>query len=148
MKRQLVAGAVLLGAVAAGAVAGLLLVAPSGPDPEPRPSPVPSPTTESPAPPGADVAAVNVVAKAIADAITRHDSAAYGKLTCRPQTAEALTALQRTWDAAGEVTATLPKPPDIRGESATVVVHVEGAAGLKNTPFPLHRIDGRWCVPG
>ncbi|MFE0020689.1 hypothetical protein [Amycolatopsis sp. NPDC059021] len=148
MKRLLVAGSVLLGAVVAGAVVGLLLIAPSGSDPTPAPAPAAPPAPPSRTPPEADVAAVNVAAKAIAGAITRHDSAAYGKLTCRTQTADALANLQRTWDTAGEVTATLPKPPEIRGESATVVVHVEGAAGIKDTPFPLHKLDGRWCIPG
>lgn len=149
MNRALTAGLVLVGVAAVGVVLGLLLVAPSGTTPPPSATPPPPTRTSTSAPPdGADTAAVNVLAKAIVDAIARHDSAAFGKLTCRPQTAEALAGLQRTWDAAGEVTATLPKPPDLRGESATVVVHVEAAGGTKDTPFPLRKESGKWCVPG
>ena len=149
MNRTLATGLVLLGAAGAGVVLGLLLVAPSGSPPAPSspPPPVTRPATST-APSAVDTAAVNVLARAIVDAITAHDSAAFGKLTCRPQTAEALAGLQRTWDAAGPVKATLPRPPEVRGESATVVVHVEAAGGTKDTPFPLHKENGRWCVPG
>jgi hypothetical protein len=150
VNRALTAGLVLVGVAVAGVVLGLLLVAPSGPTPTPAsPSAASRTTASAPAPADAvDTAAVNVLARAIVDTITRHDSAAFGKLTCRPQAAEALAGLQRTWDAAGPVTATLPKSPELRGESATVVVHVEAAGGTKDTPFPLHKEDGRWCVPG
>ncbi|MDT7797061.1 MAG: hypothetical protein QOI78_494 [Actinomycetota bacterium] len=148
MNRALTAGLVLAGVAVAGVVLGLLLVAPSGSAP-PSATPPPATRTSTSAPPDeVDTAAVNVLAKAIVDAIARHDSAAFGKLTCRPQSAEALAGLQRTWDAAGPVTATLPKPPELRGESATAVVHVEGAGGTKDTPFPLHKENGKWCVPG
>jgi hypothetical protein len=152
VNRALTAGLVLVGVAVVGVVLGLLLVAPSGTTPPPattRPTSPPATRTSTSAPPDAvDTAAVNVLAKAIVDAITRHDSAAFGKLTCRPQTAEALAGLQRTWDAAGAVTATLPKPPELRGESATAMVHVEAAGGTKDTPFPLHKENGKWCVPG
>jgi hypothetical protein len=148
VNRALTAGLVLAGVAVAGVVLGLLLVAPSGSAP-PSATPPPATRTSTSAPPDeVDTAAVNVLAKAIVDAIARHDSAAFGKLTCRPQSAEALAGLQRTWDAAGPVTATLPKPPELRGESATAVVHVEGAGGTKDTPFPLHKENGKWCVPG
>ncbi|WP_410669991.1 hypothetical protein [Amycolatopsis sp. cmx-4-68] len=149
MNRTLIAGLVLLGVAAAGVVLGLVLVAPSGSPPAPS-SPAPPPTRPVPsaAPDAADTAAVNVLARAIVDAIAHHDSAAFGKLTCRPQSAEALAGLQRTWDAAGPVTATLTGPPEVRGESATAKVHVQAAGGTKDTPFPLHKENGRWCVPG
>ncbi|ADJ46673.1 hypothetical protein AMES_4848 [Amycolatopsis mediterranei S699] len=150
MNRALAAGLVLLGVAGAGVVLGLLLVAPAGSPPpaSDKPSPPARPSAPSPAPDEADTAAVAVLARAIVDAITRHDSAAFGKLTCRPQTAEALAGLQRTWDAAGPVTAKLAAPPELRGESATAKVHVEAAGGTKDTPFPLHKENGRWCVPG
>ncbi|MGW4522038.1 hypothetical protein [Amycolatopsis sp. NPDC004378] len=149
MNRALVAGLVLLGVAAAGVVLGLLLVAPSGSAPAPSspPPPVTRPSTSA-APDAIDTAAVNVLARQIVAAIAHHDSAAFGKLTCKPQTAEALAGLQRTWDAAGPVTATLAGPPEVRGESATAKVHVEAAGGTKDTPFPLHKESGRWCVPG
>ena len=149
MSRAFAAGLVLLGVAGAGVVLGLLLVAPAGSPP--AASATPSPSTRPPAPAApdeADTAAVAVLARAIVDAIARHDSAAFGKLTCRPQTAEALAGLQRTWDAAGPVTARLAAPPELRGESATAKVHVEAAGGTKDTPFPLHKESGRWCVPG
>ncbi|VVJ19226.1 Uncharacterised protein [Amycolatopsis camponoti] len=149
MNRVLAAGLVLLGVAGAGAVLGLLLVAPSGTSPAPSSaSPPPARTSASAAPSAVDTAAVNVLARAIVDAIRAHDSAAFGKLTCRPQSVEALAQLQRTWDAAGPVTATLKEPPEVRGESATAKVHVEAAGGTKDTPFPLHKESGRWCVPG
>jgi hypothetical protein len=149
VNRALTAGLVLVGVAVVGVVLGLLLVAPSGTTPPPATTQPPPTRTSTSAPPDAvDTAAVNVLAKAIVDAITRHDSAAFGKLTCRPQSVEALAGLQRTWDAAGPVTATLPKPPELRGESATAVVHVEAAGGTKDTPFPLHKENGKWCVPG
>jgi hypothetical protein len=149
VNRVVAAGLVLLGVAGAGVVLGLLLVAPDGAPPTPS-SPPPSPARPSapPAPDAADTAAVGVLARAIVDAIARHDSAAFGKLTCRPQTAEALARLQRMWDAAGPVKVTLPRPPELRGESATAVVHVEAAGGTKDTPFPLHKENGHWCVPG
>lgn len=147
MSRRLAAGLVLLGAVVMGAVLGLLFLPPSEPPAAPSSAPA-TPSSTSAAPDVADVAAVSVVARAIVDAITRHDSAAFGKLTCRPQTSEALSRLQKTWDAAGAVTASLKVPPEVRGESATATVHVEGAAGTKDTPFPLHKENDRWCVPG
>ena len=149
MNRALAAGLVLLGVAGAGVVLGLLLVAPSGsPSAPPSPAPATTRASASAAPSAVDTAAVNVLARAIVDAITAHDSAAFGKLTCRPQTAEALARLQRMWDAAGPVTATLKEPPEVRGESATAKVHVEAAGGTKDTPFPLHKESGRWCVPG
>ncbi|MEU8639774.1 hypothetical protein AB0C38_46915 [Amycolatopsis sp. NPDC048633] len=149
MNRALAAGLVLLGVAGAGVVLGLLLVAPSGSPPAPSTSaPPPTRASTSTAPSAVDTAAVNVLARAIVDAITAHDSGAFGKLTCRPQSAEALAGLQRTWDAAGPVTATLREPPEVRGESATAKVHVEAAGGTKDTPFPLHKENGRWCVPG
>ncbi|SFW82093.1 hypothetical protein [Amycolatopsis australiensis] len=149
MKRALVAGLVLLGVAAAGVVLGLLLVAPSGSPPAATGTPPPPSRPPSSAPPDeVDTAAVKVLAKAIVDAIAAHDSAAFGKLTCRPQSAEALAGLQRTWDAAGPVTATLAEPPQLRGESATAKVHVVAPGGTKDTPFPLHKENGRWCVPG
>ncbi|MEV4050585.1 hypothetical protein AB0J55_05295 [Amycolatopsis sp. NPDC049688] len=148
MNRALTAGLVLLGVAAAGVVLGLVLVAPTGAPPA-APSPPAAPRPSAPAAPDeADTAAVAVLARAIVDAITRHDSAAFGKLTCRPQSTEALAGLQRTWDAAGPVTAKLTGPPELRGESATAKVHVEAAGGTKDTPFPLHKENGRWCVPG
>ncbi len=148
MSRRLTLGLVLLAAVVAGTVLGLLLISPSGPDPAPSPTPPAIPASTSEPPDAADVAAVSVLANTLVDVITRHDSAAFGKLTCRPQTAEALTRLQKTWDAAGAVTASLQGKPEIRGESATVTVHVKGAKGMKDTPFPLRKQDDRWCVPG
>ena len=149
MNRALAAGLILLGVAGAGVVLGLLLVAPAGSPPPASATPSPStrPTVPS-APDEADTAAVAVLARAIVDAIARHDSAAFGKLTCRPQTAEALAGLQRMWDAAGPVTVKLMAPPELRGESATAKVHVEAAGGVKDTPFPLHKENGRWCVPG
>ena len=158
MNRALAAGLVLLGVAAAGVVLGLLLVAPSGTAPSgtapsgtapPGPGTPAAPRTSAPAPPAAaDTAAVRVLAQAIVDAITHHDSAAFGRLTCRPQSTEALAGLQRMWDAAGPVTARLSAPPELRGESATAKVHVEAPGGTKDTPFPLHKENGRWCVPG
>lgn len=150
MSVRLAAGLALLGALVTGAVLGLLLIAPSGSAPAPTATvPVLPPAVSTSATPDrADVAAVTVLANGIVDAITRHDATAFGKLTCRPQTDEALAKLQKTWDAAGPVTASLPQPPEVRGESATAVVHVEGAGGKKDTPFPLHKEDSRWCVPG
>jgi hypothetical protein len=149
VNRTLAAGLVLLGVAGAGVVLGLLLIAPSGSAPAPSDSPPPATRTSASAAPSAvDTAAVNVLARAIVDAIRAHDSAAFGKLTCRPQSAEALAGLQRTWDAAGPVTATLKEPPEVRGESATAKVHVEAAGGTKDTPFPLHKENGHWCVPG
>jgi hypothetical protein len=149
VNRTLTAGLVLLGVAGAGVVLGLVLVAPSGSPPTPStPAPPPTRPTTSAAPDAVDTAAVTVLARAIVDAIAHHDSAAFGKLTCRPQSAEALAGLQRTWDAAGPVTATLAGPPEVRGESATAKVHVQAAGGTKDTPFPLHKENGRWCVPG
>jgi hypothetical protein len=149
VNRALAAGLVLLGVAGAGVVLGLLLVAPSGSPPVPStPAAPPTRASTSAAPSAVDTAAVTVLARAIVDAISHHDSAAFGKLTCRPQSAEALAGLQRTWDAAGPVTATLKEPPEVRGESATAKVHVEAAGGTKDTPFPLHKESGRWCVPG
>jgi hypothetical protein len=149
VNRALVAGLVLLGVAAVGVTLGLVLVAPTGSPPPTSNPPAAPPRPSAPAAPDeADTAAVAVLARAIVDAITRHDSAAFGKLTCRPQSAEALAGLQRTWDAAGPVTAKLTGPPELRGESATAKVHVEAAGGTKDTPFPLHKENGRWCVPG
>lgn len=146
---MLAAGLVLLGVAGAGVVLGLLLVAPSGAPPSSSRPPVPPSRSSAPPPADeADTAAVAVLARAIVDAIARHDSAAFGKLTCRPQTAEALAGLQRMWDAAGPVTVRLLAPPELRGESATAKVHVEAAGGTKDTPFPLRKENARWCVPG
>ncbi len=149
MNRPLVAGLVLLGVAGAGVVLGLLLVASAGsPPPASAPPSPPTGPTRPSAPDEADTAAVAVLARAIVDAIARHDSAAFGRLTCRPQTTEALAGLQRMWDAAGPVTVKLLAPPELRGESATAKVHVEASGGVKDTPFPLHKENGRWCVPG
>ncbi|HWD02449.1 MAG TPA: hypothetical protein VG674_08365 [Amycolatopsis sp.] len=150
MSRRLTAGLVVLGAVTAGVVLGLVLVAPAGPqDPGPRPpAPVSPPRTNSSPADGADVAATNVLAGAIAAALRHADASEYGRLTCRPQTRQALAGLQAKWDAAGPISVTLAAPPVVGGDSASVTVRVEGAGGRKETPFPMHRENGRWCVPG
>ncbi|WP_432844699.1 hypothetical protein ACQPXB_25585 [Amycolatopsis sp. CA-161197] len=150
MSGRLTAGLVVLGALVAGAVLGLVLVAPAGPSAPPPPvtsPPTRVPTTSSPAS-DADVAATDVLANAIVDAIKRGDATEFGRLTCKPQTSQALADLQAKWDAAGPLTVTLAAPPDVAGDSAGVTVHVEGAGGRKDTPFPMHRENGRWCVPG
>ncbi|MEV4598215.1 hypothetical protein AB0K15_12480 [Amycolatopsis sp. NPDC049253] len=150
MSGRLTAGLVVLGALVAGAVLGLVLVAPAGPSaPPPAPSAPPaSAPASSPPASDADVAATNVLANAIVDAIKRGDATEFGRLTCEPQTSRALADLQAEWDAAGPLTVTLAGPPDVAGDSAGVTVHVEGAGGRKDTPFPMHRENGRWCVPG
>ncbi|MET7996689.1 hypothetical protein ABZU76_37980 [Amycolatopsis sp. NPDC005232] len=150
MSGRLTAGLVVLGALVAGAVLGLVLVAPAGPSPPPpaAPSqPASVPPFSLPAS-DADVAATNVLANAIVDAIKRGDATEFGRLTCEPQTSQALARLQSQWDAAGPLTVTLAGPPNVAGDSAGVTVHVEGAGGRKDTPFPMHRENDRWCVPG
>ncbi|HET6289855.1 MAG TPA: hypothetical protein VFG15_24315 [Amycolatopsis sp.] len=149
VSHKLTAAAVVCGAVVAGVVVGLLLVAPSGSDPAVSSTVTPSarPSASRPVPVDPDVAAVEVVGKAIAAAIVDHDATAFGKLTCVQQSSAELAELKRKWDAAGKVTATVPDPPAVRGDSATVTVHVEGAGGRKDTPFPLKKRDGKWCVP-
>ncbi|HEY3711738.1 MAG TPA: hypothetical protein VGL64_20335 [Amycolatopsis sp.] len=153
MSGRLTAGLALLGALVAGVVIGLLLVAPAGPDdaavpPAPPPATTAArPTAVTPAP-DADIAAVTVLAHAIADAIQRRDAKKFGTLTCRPQTSDALSALQKRWDAAGPMAVTLPEAPTVDGDSAGVNIHVEGTGGRKQTPFPMRRENGRWCVPG
>nr|WP_221473021.1 hypothetical protein [Amycolatopsis umgeniensis] len=137
------------GAVVVGVVVGLLLVAPSGSDPVASSTAVspPWPSSSRPVPVDPDVAAVEVVGKAIAAAIVNHDATAFGKLTCVQQSSADLAELKRKWEAAGKVSATIPDPPTVGGDSATVTVHVEGAGGQKDTPFPLKKRDGKWCVP-
>lgn len=153
MSGRLTAGLALLGALVAGVVIGLLLVAPAGPDdaavpPAPPPSTAARSSSVTTPAPDADIAAVTVLAHAIADAIERRDAREFGTLTCSPQTADALSALQKRWDAAGPMAVTLPEAPIVDGDSASVNIHVEGTGGRKQTPFPMHRENGRWCVPG
>ncbi|ANN17628.1 hypothetical protein SD37_19560 [Amycolatopsis orientalis] len=149
MSSRLIAVLAGCGAVVVGVVVGLLLVAPSGSDPAaPGTAPAPpGPGSSRPVPVDPDVAAVEVVGKAIAAAIVNHDATAFGKLTCVQQSSADLAALKRKWEAAGKVSATVPDPPKVGGDSATVTVHVEGAGGQKDTPFPLKKRDGKWCVP-
>ncbi|MFI0797405.1 hypothetical protein SAMN04489729_1018 [Amycolatopsis lurida] len=149
VSHKLTAVAVVCGAVAAGVVVGLLLVAPSGSDPAASNTgtPAPPPASSRPVPVDPDVAAVEVVGKAIAAAIVNHDATAFGKLTCVQQSSADLAELGRKWSAAGKVTATVPDPPVVSGDSATVTVHVEGVGGQKDTPFPLKKQGGKWCVP-
>lgn len=149
VSHKLTAAAVVCGAVVAGVVVGLLLVAPSGSDPAASSTGAPSPPPGSsrPVPVDPDVAAVEVAGKAIAAAIVNHDATAFGKLTCAQQSSADLAELGRKWAAAGKVTATVPDPPVVSGDSATVTVHVEGVGGRKDTPFPLKKQDGKWCVP-
>jgi hypothetical protein len=146
---RLIAVLAVAGAVVAGVVVGLLLIAPSGSDPAASSTapPPPRPSSSRPVPVDPDVAAVEVVGEAIAAAIVNHDATAFGKLTCVQQSSADLAALKRKWDAAGKVTATVLGPPSVGGDSATVTVHVEGAGGQKDTPFPLKKRDGKWCVP-
>ncbi|MFD2468788.1 hypothetical protein [Amycolatopsis silviterrae] len=152
MRRRLSTALVLLAVVVAGGVLGLVLISLPGParptsaPPSPPPSPRVSPSV-SPAP-EADQAAVATLARTLVDAITRADSAEFGTLTCKPQTAAALKELQAKWDAAGPLQVSLTEPPAIAGDKATVTVRVEGSGGHKDTPFPLRRENGRWCVPG
>jgi len=148
----LIAALALLGALVAGGTLGLALVSAGGqPDASPpaaSATAVPSsPATSSPAPPvAADVAAAG---QAIADAITAHDSRKYAGLTCQPQSPAAIDQLQRKWDAAGEVEASLTGPPVLTGDTATVTIHVVGPAGRKDTVFPLRSQGGAaWCIPG
>ncbi|WP_340682098.1 hypothetical protein LCL61_25735 [Amycolatopsis coloradensis] len=149
VSHKLIVVAVVCGAVVAGVVVGLLLVAPSGSDPAASSTgaPTPPPVSSRPVPVDPDVAAVEVVGKAIAAAIVNHDATAFGKLTCVQQSSADLAELGRKWAAAGKVTATVPDPPVVSGDSATVTVHVEGVGGQKDTPFPLKKHDGKWCVP-
>ncbi|KZB88109.1 hypothetical protein [Amycolatopsis regifaucium] len=149
MSSRLIAVLAGCGAVVVGVVVGLLLVAPSGSGPaasSTAPAP-PGPSSSRPVPVDPDVAAVEVVGKAIAAAIVNHDATAFGKLTCVQQSSASLAELKRKWEAAGKVSATVPDPPSVGGDSATVTVHVEGAGGQKDTPFPLKKRDGKWCVP-
>lgn len=149
MPGRLIAVLAVAGAVVAGVVVGLLLIAPSGSDPAASSTapPPPRPSSSRPVPVDPDVAAVEVVGEAIAAAIVNHDATAFGKLTCVQQSSADLAALKRKWDAAGKVTATVSGPPSVGGDSATVTVHVEGVGGQKDTPFPLKKRDGKWCVP-
>lgn len=149
MSARLIAVLAGCGAVVAGVVVGLLLVAPSGSDPAASSTAAspPWPSSSRPVPVDPDVAAVEVVGEAIAAAIVNHDATAFGKLTCVQQSSADLAELKRKWEAAGKVTATVPDPPSVGGDSATVTVHVEGAGGQKDTPFPLKKRDGKWCVP-
>ncbi len=149
MSSRLIAVLAGCGAVVVGVVVGLLLVAPSGTGPAAptSTSSPPWPGSSRPVPVDPDVAAVEVVGKAIAAAIVNHDATAFGKLTCVQQSSADLDALKRKWEAAGKVTATVPDPPSVGGDSATVTVHVEGTGGQKDTPFPLKKRDGKWCVP-
>ncbi|MFC9253706.1 hypothetical protein ACFWMR_06130 [Amycolatopsis thailandensis] len=149
MSSRLIAVLAGCGAVVVGVVVGLLLVAPSGSEPAAPDSVTPTswPSSSRPVPVDPDVAAVEVVGKAIAAAIVNHDATAFGKLTCVQQSSADLAALKRKWEAAGKVSATIPDPPTVGGDSATVTVHVEGAGGQKDTPFPLKKRDGKWCVP-
>ncbi|MEV6911429.1 hypothetical protein [Amycolatopsis sp. NPDC051071] len=149
MSSRLIAVLAGCGAVVVGVVVGLLLVAPSGSDPAAPGTTAPPlwPSSSRPVPVDPDVAAVEVVGKAIAAAIVNHDATAFGKLTCVQQSSADLAALKRKWEAAGKVTATVPDPPSVGGDTATVTVHVEGAGGQKDTPFPLKKRDGKWCVP-
>ncbi|WP_409491373.1 hypothetical protein [Amycolatopsis sp. cmx-11-12] len=149
MSSRLIAVLAGCGAVVVGVVVGLLLVAPSGSDPAASSSVAPPswPGSSRPVPVDPDVAAVEVVGKAITAAIVNHDATAFGKLTCVQQSSADLAELKRKWEAAGKVSATIPDPPTVGGDSATVTVHVEGAGGQKDTPFPLKKRDGKWCVP-
>jgi pimeloyl-ACP methyl ester carboxylesterase len=146
----LIAVLVLLGALAAGGVLGLVLVSAGG-QPAGSPPPTPSPPTTFAAPtttstlPPPDPATTG---HAIADAITAHDSQKYAALTCQPQSAAAIDQLQRKWDAAGDVEASMPRPPVVTGDTATVTIHVVGSTGRKDTVFPLHRQGTAWCIPG
>ncbi|WP_033287523.1 hypothetical protein [Amycolatopsis jejuensis] len=147
MSGRLTAVLVLLGALVAGGVIGVLLVA--VPEPAPPAPPPPAPRSPSPsAAPQADQVATTTLAHALADAIARGDSAEFGTLTCRPQSAAALAELQQKWTAAGPLRASPAGPPIVAGDDATVTIRVEGRGGHKDTPFPLHRENGRWCVPG
>ncbi|MGW7539185.1 hypothetical protein [Amycolatopsis sp. NPDC054798] len=152
MRRRLGTALGLLAVVVAGGVLGLVLTGLPGPartTPEPPSSPPASRSSVSSAPaPAADRAAIDALARTLVDAITRADSAAFGTLACKPQTAAALKELQEKWDAAGPLRVSLAGPPAIAGDDATVTVRVEGTGGHKETPFPLRRENGRWCVPG
>ncbi|WP_409180526.1 hypothetical protein F9C11_28995 [Amycolatopsis sp. VS8301801F10] len=152
MRRRLGTALCLLAVVVAGGVLGLLsigLPGPARPSSEPPAPPPPPRVSTSPSPaPAADQAAIAALARTLVDAITRADSAEFGTLACKPQTAAALKELQEKWDAAGALRVSLVGQPAIAGDDATVTVRVEGAGGHKETPFPLHRENGRWCVPG
>ncbi|WP_134734412.1 hypothetical protein [Amycolatopsis nivea] len=152
MRRRLGTALGLLAVVVAGGVLGLVSIGLPGPArtvPEPPAPPPPSRSSTSSAPaPAADQAAIATLARTLVDAITRADSAEFGTLTCKPQTAAALKELQAKWDAAGPLRVSLVGQPAIAADDATVTVRVEGTGGHKETPFPLRRENGRWCVPG
>lgn len=148
MSRKVVFGAVLVVAVIAGVVAGLLLIAP-GDEEQAAPatsSSVPAPATTSST--RAVERAADGAAQAIADAITEGDSLKFGLITCDPQSSAELRKLQEKWDAAGAVNASIVRPPLVTGDRATVTIHVEGAGGEKETEFPLRKKGEKWCVPG
>ncbi|MCU1686571.1 MAG: hypothetical protein JWQ81_7310 [Amycolatopsis sp.] len=147
----LIAAVVLVGALVAGGVLGLVLVSAGGrpaasPPAASDPAPPLSTATSSPAPPAGEGAAA--AGQAIAEAITAHDSHRYAGFTCQPQSAAAIDQLQRKWDAAGDVEASMPQPPVVTGDTATVTIHVVGSAGRKDTVFPLYRQGTTWCIPG
>ncbi|GAA3569948.1 hypothetical protein GCM10022222_62580 [Amycolatopsis ultiminotia] len=148
MNRGLAATLIVLAALVAGGFLGLFLVGRAGSGPPVTSAvPPPAPRTTAPSPaPEADRVATTVLANALVQAIADADSAGFGKLACRPQTAQALAALQSRWDAAGPMHVTLTGPPVVSGEEATVTVHVEATGGHQDTAFPLHREHGRWCL--
>jgi hypothetical protein len=147
MARKVVFGLVLLVAVVAGVVAGLLLIAPGDEQQAAPPSTsVAAPATTSSTP--SVEHAADGAAQAIADAITEGDSLKFGLITCDPQSSAELRKLQDKWDAAGTVSASVVRPPLVTGDRATVTIHVEGAGGEKETEFPLRKKGEKWCVPG
>jgi hypothetical protein len=146
VSKRVVLGLVLLGAIVSGVLVGLLLIEPGDQQPSVAPSSIPVPTP-SPSAPDADNGA-SATAKAIVDAITEGDSLKYGLITCTPQSSTDLQKLQRKWDAAGTVSASVVRPPLVTGDQATVTIRVEGAGGEKETEFPLRKKGEKWCVPG
>jgi hypothetical protein len=146
VNKKIIIGLVLFGTSVSGALVGLLLIEPGAqqqPSATALPPPAPTPATSAPV----DKAA-SATAQAIADAITEADSLKYGLLTCEPQSGADLQKLQRKWDAAGAVSASVVRPPAVIGDRATVTIHVEGAGGERETEFPLRKKGEKWCVPG
>jgi hypothetical protein len=146
VNKRVILGLVLLGAVVSGALVGLLLIEPGDQPPVATPPPARAPAPPPSATP-ADNAA-SATAQAIVDAITEGDSHKYGLITCDPQSSADLGKLQRKWDDAGKVSASVVRPPAVTGDQATVTIRVEGAGGRKETEFPLRKKGEKWCVPG
>ncbi|MDI5981217.1 hypothetical protein [Amycolatopsis magusensis] len=157
-KTGLIVGVAVGAVILLGAAITLVLVLTGSDEDPPAAQPPPAPPVHSSSAPATKPAPSSTTGRGedtpeaagdvVIEALNTKDARKYATIACNAQKDTDVKGLQDTWDRAGDITATLAKPVEVSGDSATVTVRVEGGGNFKETPFKLVKQRAKWCIPG